>query len=93
MKKEYKKPCICFENFALSMNIAGNCGNGNGVKNSTEAASCDRFYNSSDYNSCYFYDNTWIVFEHTSCEWTPEELGWGDICYDVPSDSARVFSS
>ena len=81
MKKIYSKPQIVFDSFELSQSIAAGC-----VYISNHAQ-----------NVCKVTINEpgWAdiaVFADSSCTTTPPS-GNDRICYDVPTDDTRVFSS
>ena len=82
MKKPYVKPQVYFEDFQLSANIAGNCGNKGGAKHT-------------DANTCYFEDAFFGQPFLTAgiCDPTPQDGDFPSVCYDNPSDTTRVFAS
>ena len=85
MRKEYQKPEIVFENFAISTSIA---------------AGCEHITNLSGRDACgYMLRNGDIIFlsSSTGCG-TPNASGTygeGDnsICYHNPGDNYNVFNS
>lgn len=80
MKKTYSKPQIAFDSFQLSESIAAGCGT---IANQA-------------LNVCGYYDAEagWYIFAEgiTGCEDTPGE-GYASICYHVPEESWKLFSS
>lgn len=90
MKKVYSKPEIIFEDFALSTNIAGNCGTKTGSPSEGQCAyKVEKTY------------GTWYVFTSsvTACETSDGELDqledgiYNSICYHVPLDNTTLFNS
>lgn len=81
MKKNYNKPDILFESFALSVDIAGGCE----VKLATPSA-----------NQCGVKFGTDVVFTEkvSGCEdFVVEDGTYNSLCYHVPTDRHNVFNS
>ena len=81
MKKVYKKPALVFESFKLSKSIAAGCG----------------YVSHHSMNTCSVKTDYAVVFlTEDVCGkdggyYGPEYLD--GVCYDVPNDDRRVFSS
>ena len=81
MKKNYNKPDILFESFALSVDIAGGCE----VKLATPSA-----------NQCGVKFGPNMVFLDTvsGCSYTVDKNGdYNGLCYHNPYDTYNVFNS
>ncbi len=81
MKKTYVKPELYFESFELSSNIAAGC-SPTAIVNHAE-------------NTCpYVVENVFAVFQNetSGCKYTPDQVG-NKVCYGVPTDDKRLFSS
>lgn len=79
MKKNYVKPAIVFDSFALSKNIAGSC----------------TYEMNFDQSSCVLevtmYGRTYNIFDNAPCIPAP---GVKDtLCYDNPADGRNIFTS
>ena len=87
MKKRYEKPQIVFEDFTLSTNIAGTCGNVIDLQSSGICA----MWGTGD----IFIFVTGVQ----ACEYTPTDMGYVDddvydgICYHVPFETKNLFNS
>lgn len=86
MKKAYSKPEILFEDFSLSVNIAGNC---SPIAGSPTEGECSIIGSGGE-----------PVFtgDIAGCMFKPEDMGygsdeWDEICYNVPFDYANYFNS
>lgn len=82
MKKKYSKPEILFENFSLSVNIAGNCGHDTSLQN--EAMSCGLEYGG---------DVIFLVDMNGCKDQFDTDDGSSGICYHNPTDTTRLFNS
>lgn len=85
MKKEYKKPVVILESFALATSVA---------------AGCEVQTNTSSYNQCGVEFSGINVFmtNMTGCEGFEVEEEGGDgefngLCYHVPIGSQNLFNS
>lgn len=78
MKKEYKKPELLFDNFELSVSIAGDCGS----KTQTPSR-----------NQCGIDIGSEILFSSgmNVCNTKIEDST--EYCYHVPTDANRMFNS
>ena len=82
MKKSYVKPQVFFEDFQLSANIAGVCGIPTGHAE----------------NECQWsisipgISGNAFVTEEMGCGYKPND-GDYDVCYHVPVDANRLFTS
>lgn len=87
MKKQYSKPGIIIEDFAMSQNIAGNCGNQNGP---------DRKYTYADkYQCAWDMGGGKTIFTATGiCQ---KVVGKNDKyeeeCYNNPGGMYTIFNS
>lgn len=86
MKNPYQKPAIMFEDFSLSVSIAGNC---ESIVGSPSEGSCGIITSSGD---------TVFTGPNEGCVFTPEDMGqekdtWDGFCYHVPVDSKSLFNS
>ena len=79
MKKSYVKPQVYFEDFQLSASIAAGC------TFKTNHAKNDCAYNVG--GKYLFVDSV------QSCTTTTQDGTWDSICYDIPNDSTRLFTS
>ncbi len=81
-KKAYVKPDVALVDFSLSSSIAANC-------------KFDPMHgNATDCKSALDADGTpFFSMEIFTCEIHIDVSGKVDICYDVPTDDARVFAS
>lgn len=79
MKKNYVKPAIVFDSFALSKNIAGSCA----------------YEMNFDRSSCVLkitmYGRPYNIFDYAPCIPAPEIND--KICYDIPADGRNIFTS
>lgn len=91
MKKTYGKPVISFESFAFSNNVAGACGNVNGIHGE---GACDVYGTFSDpvNGSCQFIDNGFSIF-YSGCMMAPQEDDPNNLCYHVNTADNRIFAS
>ena len=83
MKKEYTKPKIMFEDFALSTNIAGSC---EVIVQTANAGACGLLFG----GDMIFLANV------TGCadKVTPGGDGsWNGMCYHVPNPNFNLFNS
>lgn len=86
MKETYQKPDIMFEDFSLSVNIAGNC---------------ERIVGNPTQGECPILGSGDVaVFTGTMelCDYTPESFDqaadtWDGFCYHVPADNTNLFNS
>ena len=79
MKKTYVKPELYFESFELSSNIASGC------QTITKLQSKE--------TACGYNDGVDVIFTSSMGGCNVKDDGTGKICYDVPSDSNRLFTS
>lgn len=83
MKREYRKPMVVFENFAMSTNIAGTCE----VKTWTPAQmTCP-------YTPPRFPDLSIFIDSSNGCTTAEADGEYDGICYFVPSESNTLFNS
>lgn len=82
MKKQYSKPEIIIEDFAIAQNIAQNCGYAGGNQ-----------YNHSDPNTCAWKYGDTTVFTNACNFPLKPGLGFDDICYNNPDGKTAVFGS
>lgn len=89
MKKKYEKPVILFDNFALSTNIAGDCGK----KTNTPAQGTCAYVVTAG-------PKTWNVFmsDMELCTTSEATDGAADgayngICYHIPTEGYNLFNS
>lgn len=84
MKKKYEKPAIVFDSFELSQSIAGGC---MGImQNFSQETQCPVLI---DYPG---WGQMTIFARETGCSLTSDR-DRNSICYDVPMDNTRVFTS
>lgn len=82
MKKSYVKPQVYFEDFRLSANIAGVCGIPTGHAE----------------NECKWsipitgIGNAFVTME-MGCTHYPKDGEYNNVCYHVPYDASRLFTS
>lgn len=85
MKKQYSKPGIIIEDFAIAQNIALNCGNAGGNK-----------HTHADGLECAWKEQNITVFAEGNIrcliQLSPGER-YEDICYHNPSGKFSVFGS
>ena len=95
MKKTYVKPMVSFEGFAFSSNIAGSCGDIIGMHTSNSCPVYGTHSGSGTVTTCVFYDGFFTIFAegNTMCQMGPEDSLLGNLCYDIPNDSTRMFMS
>ncbi len=79
MKKTYVKPELYFENFELSSNIATGCVTITKLQSKETA--------------CGYNDGVDVIFTEAMSGCVVKDDGTGKICYDVPFDSNRLFTS
>lgn len=86
MKRNYQKPDIFYEDFALSSNIANSCSLANHSTTCSIHGTTDgRFI----YDGFSFFSGEL----GSSCDFGPQDDVGFNICYDVPSDDSRMFVS
>lgn len=82
MKKAYTKPELYFEDFMLSSNIAGTCGQFDFGKAT-----------SGDFNTCGFeFYGVGVVFNNGTCALTTQDSDFNSLCYFTASPEA-IFNS
>lgn len=86
MKKEYVKPALYVESFALSANIARGCTDTNWSTNHQDANTCAAIIGGQR-----------LFLSTPTCDYPPETEGdfkdtWG-ACYQTITDSNRLFNS
>ena len=82
MKKPYSKPQIAYVSFELSQSIAAGC----------------EFISNHEFEKCQIVldpdiDPVLDIFASGLCHRTPAEGSGDSLCYDIPHDDSRVFSS
>ena len=91
MKKAYAKPVITFEDFAFSSNVAGECSAPN---IHTEQAGCIAFAgNFGTPQDCYFFDNSFSIFNQGVCDFGPDDNNPFNLCYNVNTAANKIFKS
>ena len=91
MKRNYQKPDIFYEDFALSSNIANSCSLANYSTTCTIHGT-----HSSMTGSCMFIVPGFNFFSGefaSPCDGSPQDFDPNNACYDVPFDDARMFAS
>lgn len=91
MKKQYGKPEISFDSFALSSNIAGSCGDALTYHSYDD---CKHYVTFGDSSNCLFFDNGYSVFSDVGiCDVQPDGQSWSQVCYHVIVDEMKAFGS
>ena len=94
--KKYTKPIIIFESFALSTNIAGDCGRkADGPTGSFAVNGCGINYDTfnpftGEFESVIIFTGAW-----SGCvdKVDPNDGLIDEFCYQNPSDSTKLFNS
>ena len=86
MKKAYEAPAILFEDFSLSMSIAGNCEAI--TSNPNQAQNCAYVYEDARGGSM-----TVFLEGINGCDYKPQGGIYNGLCYHDPTEANNVFNS